>query len=67
MRANRLKALLPDVIIENQTGFITGTFICENTRIVYDTLNYCESKNKTGLIIIIGFIVEPFQLLFIQR
>ena len=31
MVANRLKTVLPSVINENQTGFISGRFIGENT------------------------------------
>ena len=55
MVANRLKLTLPSVINEDQTGFISGRFIGENTRMIYDTIHYCEEENKKGLLIILDF------------
>ena len=55
MEANRLKLVLPSVINEDQTGFISGRFIGENTQMIYDTINYCEEENKKGLLIILDF------------
>ena len=55
MVANRLKLILPSVINEDQTGFISGRFIGENTRMIYDTIHYCEEENKKGLLIILDF------------
>ena len=54
MVANRLKHLLPSIINEDQTGFISGRFIGENTRIVCDTFDYCEAELKRGLLIILS-------------
>ena len=48
MVSNRLKAVLPSIINEDQTGFISGRFIGENTRMVYDAIEYCESTNSTA-------------------
>ena len=45
MIANRLKPELPILINEDQTGFIAGRFIGENTRTVFDLINHCESFN----------------------
>ena len=53
MVANRLKTCLP--INEDQTGFISGRFIGENTRMVYDTIQYCASQNSPGLLIVLDF------------
>ena len=55
MVANRLKQCLPTTINEDQTGFISGRFIGENTRMVYDTMEYCSSYNKKGLLLILDF------------
>ena len=55
MVSNRLKAVLPSIINEDQTGFISGRFIGENTRMVYDTIEYCEATNTKGLLIILDF------------
>ena len=55
MIANRLKPELPFLINEDQTGFISGRFIGENTRTVYDLINYCDTYQKRGLILILDF------------
>ena len=55
MVANRLKSCLPTIINEDQTGFISGRFIGENTRMVHDTIDYCSSYNKKGLLLILDF------------
>ena len=36
--ANRLKSTLDELIHENQKGFISGRFIGENIRLIYDVL-----------------------------
>ena len=36
--ANRLKSVLPDIISEEQKGFIKGRFIGESTRLFYDII-----------------------------
>ena len=68
MVANRLKLILPSVINEDQTGFISGRFIGENTRMIYDTINYCEEENKKGLLIILDFskAFDTIEWLFIE-
>ena len=55
MVSYRLKSCLPSIISGDQTGFISGRFIGENTRMVYDTLEYCESHQKKGLLMILDF------------
>ena len=55
MIANRLKPELPFLINEDQTGFISGRFIGENTRTVFDLINYCDTYQKRGLILILDF------------
>ena len=55
MIASRLKKCLPSIINEDQTGFISGRFIGENTRMVYDTIEYCASHDEPGLLLILDF------------
>ena len=52
---NRLKVCLPSIINEDQTGFISGRFIGENTRMVYDTIEYCDSHDIPGLLLVLDF------------
>ena len=53
--ANRLKNVLDKSIHENQKGFLHGRYIGENTRLLYDILNYTEQTNKTGILQLIDF------------
>ena len=55
MVSNQLTQSLPNIINEDQTGFISGRFIGENTRMVYDTIEYCQSYDKKGLLTILDF------------
>ena len=53
--ANRIKSLLPKLIHFDQTGFLKGRFIGENTRLVYDIMQYTEEKQIAGMILLIDF------------
>ena len=53
--ANRIKTVLPHIIHEDQTGFISGRFIGENIRKIYDLLYYTEKHNIPGLLLLIDF------------
>ena len=53
--ANKLKTYLSNIINKDQTGFISGRFIRENTRMVYDTIDYCNSTNTKGILVILYF------------
>ena len=53
--AFRLKALLPKLIHSDQKGFMNGRFIGENTRLVYDVMEYLRINNKSGLLFLIDF------------
>ena len=44
--AYRIKRILPDIIYIDQTGFISGRCISENTRLLYDVIHYTEKKPK---------------------
>ena len=53
--ANRLKNVLPFLIHESQTGFLSGRFIGENIRLLYDTLLYTELKDIPGMLLVVDF------------
>ena len=53
--ANRIKNVLSNLISKDQTGFVKNRYIGENTRLVYDIINYCEYKNIPGLLVLVDF------------
>ena len=53
--ANRLKGVLNDLIHENQKGFLSGRFIGENTRLLYDLIDHIEIQNKPGMVLLLDF------------
>ena len=50
-----MKRVLPDIICESQKGFLKDRFIGENTRLVYDLIQYLKRNNKSGLLLLIDF------------
>ena len=53
--ASRFKSVLHYIINNDQTGFIQGRFIGENTRLMYDIMNYAEENNIPGLLLLVDF------------
>ena len=53
--ANRMKNVLPDIIGEDQKGFIKGRFSGENTRVLYDVMEYLIHSKKAALLLLIDF------------
>ena len=53
--AERLKRILPYIINEDQTGFISGRFIGENIRLLYDVIDYAEKNAIPGMLLLIDF------------
>ena len=53
--AERIKNVLSKLISVDQTGFINGRYIGENTRLIYDIMNYAEEENMPGLLLIVYF------------
>ena len=49
--ANRLKTVLDKTIHEDQKGFISGRFLGENIRLIYDILYETENQELPGLIL----------------
>ena len=47
--ANRVKKALPDVVGNEQTGFIRNRFIGDNTRLTYDLIHLLNKTNRTAL------------------
>ena len=47
--ANRIKGTLQKLIHKDQTGFIAGRYIGENTRLVYDIMHHTEEHSLPGL------------------
>ena len=43
------------MISKDQTGFISGRYIGDNTRLIYDLLNITETNNIPGLLLLIDF------------
>lgn len=53
--ANRIKTVLNKLIGQEQTGFISGHYIGENTRIIYDLMQLVDEQNKPGLLLLVDF------------
>ena len=53
--ALRMKKVLPDIIEQTQKGFLKERFIGENTRLVYDIMDYLNKTNKAGLLLLVDF------------
>ena len=53
--AERIKSVLTKLISEDQTGFINGRYIGENTRLMYDILHITDTLNIPGLLLMVDF------------
>ena len=53
--ANRIKPNLDSLIDKDQTGFIQGRYMGENTRLLYDLINHTEQKEIPGRLLLIDF------------
>ena len=53
--ANRIGKIMPKLVDEDQNGFISGRYIGESIRTVFDTMSYAKSKDITGLLVLIDF------------
>ena len=53
--AKRIKNILDIIISPDQTGFIPGRYIGENTRLIYDIMQYTEENNIPGVLLMIDF------------
>ena len=53
--AQRLKKVLPKIIGNEQKGFLKRRYIGENIRTVYDLMEYLETKNQEGMLLLLDF------------
>ena len=53
--AERIKPHLDKIISRSQTGFLSGRYIGETTRLVYDLMHYTEMHNIPGMLMLIDF------------
>ena len=65
----RIQSVIDKLIDKDQTGFIKGRYIGENTRLVYDLMKHTEQKNIPGLLLLIDFekAFDSFSWSFIQK
>ena len=50
-----MKQLLPELIHDNQSGYIPGRWIGENIRSILDIMQYTQSKKLPGILLFIDF------------
>ena len=53
--ASRLQKVLPNIISEDQTGYIKGRYIGENIRTILDIIEYTNHKINPGIILFLDF------------
>ena len=53
--ARKVKTVLPQLIHDDQKGFIKGRYIGENIRPLYDVLQYAETKQLPGPVLMVDF------------
>ena len=53
--ANRIKTVLHSLINEDQTGFISGRYMGDNLRFLYDLIYHLDSNDLPGLLVSIDF------------
>ena len=53
--ALRLKKVLPEIISNDQTGFLPGRYIGENIRLVLDMIDFTNTTNLPGLMFLADF------------
>ena len=53
--SERFKKTLNNIISSCQTGFISGRYISDSTRLIYDLLHATDHKGITGLLMLIDF------------
>ena len=53
--ATRMKRVLPDIINNDQTGFLKSRSIGENVRLLNSVISYAELQNVPGMLLFIDF------------
>ena len=54
-QAKRLEKVLPEVIRENQTGYVKKRYIGENVRLIKDVMDFTKSKKLSGIAVFVDF------------
>ena len=67
--ANRIKTILDKIIEKDQTGFLKGRYIGENIRLIYDIMQYIETKTIPGQLLLVDFekAFDSLSWTFIQK
>jgi exonuclease III len=67
--ANRIKTCMDHLIHYDQTGFIKGRYIGENTRLIFDIMHQTEEQNIPGLLLLIDFekAFDSLSWAFVQK
>ena len=47
--------MLPTLVSDDQTGFVSGRYIGDNIRLIYDLIDHLNFKNLPGLLLCIDF------------
>ena len=53
--ASKINKVVPNLIHNDQCGFVKGRFIGESIRTIQDVMNYTKSKDIPGLMIFLDF------------
>ena len=53
--AKRMKTVLNNIIGPDQRGFLKDRYIEDNTRLIYDLVQYCKDNRMDGLLLLIDF------------
>ena len=51
----RINRVIDKIVHKNQTGFIKGRFIGENTRLIADLMDYCMIDNIEGIMLAVDY------------
>ena len=57
--SNGWKYVLDILISRDQSEFVKGRYIGENTKLLYDIMKYYEDNNLFGFIMLINFEKKP--------
>ena len=67
--ANRIKKFLPNIINNDQTGFLKNRFIGENIRLIESIINHTNTEQIPGLFLFVDFekAFDSIEWSFIQK
>jgi len=67
--ASRVKAVLQNLVDNDQTGSLKGRSIAEKICLIYNVISYTESKNIPGLLLFVDFekAFDTFEWAFVEK